>query len=124
MDGGVDYTKGADDQCGNIFDSQLPSDLLSSPILTHLGWCAHVELAFDANRAVFSPAPANESPLPAVPFTYNKDQYTELPGLLALHVNRGGYEGHCAHLALWAPTFLAFNGLPGLAEFTTPSSRP
>ncbi|KAH9937790.1 uncharacterized protein BXZ73DRAFT_100006 [Epithele typhae] len=95
----VDYMKGADDQCGNIFDPQLLSDLLSSPILTHLGWSVHVELAFDDKCAVFSPAPADESPLSAVPFTDNKDRYTELPGLLALHS-------------------------PRLAEFIAPSSEP
>ncbi|KAH9929121.1 uncharacterized protein BXZ73DRAFT_102269 [Epithele typhae] len=124
MDGGVDYTKGADDQCSNIFDPQLLSDLLSSPILTHLGWSVHVELAFDDKRPVFSPAPANESPLLAVPFTDNKDRYTELPGLLALHVNRGGYEGHCAHLARWGAHLPRLQQSPRLAEFIAPSSEP
>ncbi|KAH9936793.1 uncharacterized protein BXZ73DRAFT_100216 [Epithele typhae] len=120
----VDYMKGADDQCGNIFDPQLLSDLLSSPILTHLGWSVHVELAFDDNHAVFSSAPADESPLSAVPFTDNKLRYTELPELLALHVNRGGHEGHCAHLARWAPTFLAFNSLPASPSSSRPPASP
>ncbi|KAH9923952.1 uncharacterized protein BXZ73DRAFT_91362 [Epithele typhae] len=141
-DGWVDHMKGVDDQCvevmrstGNIFDWVMfgdrhalhglwAADLPSSPILTHFGWSALVELAFDANRAVFSPAPPGELPLSAVPFTNNKDRYTELPGLLVLHIRRGDYEGHCAHLARWSSTFLAFNGLPGLAEFTAPPGGP
>ena len=99
-------------------------DLAASPILTHFAWSALVELAFDTNRETIAPTTAYEPPLSTVPYTSNAERYSPLPGLLVLHVRRGDYEAHCAHLARWSSTWLAFNGLPQLEQFTPPPGGP
>ena len=99
-------------------------DFASSPIMTSFGWSALVELAFDNNRETISPTTTLEPPLSAQPFTTNRERYSELPGLLVLHIRRGDYEDHCKHLARWSSTFLAFNGLPQLEQFTPPPGGP
>ena len=99
-------------------------DFASSPVMTSFGWSALVELAFDNNRETISPTTTLEPPLSAQPFTTNRERYSELPGLLVLHIRRGDYEDHCKHLARWSSTFLAFNGLPQLEQFTPPPGGP
>ena len=100
------------------------SDFAASPIITHFGWSALVELAFDTNRETISPTTSYVPPLSTLPFTTNAERYTELPGLLVLHVRRGDYEAHCAHLARWSSTWLASNGHPALEQFTPPPGGP
>ncbi|KAI8999008.1 hypothetical protein BD414DRAFT_406900 [Trametes punicea] len=95
---------------------ELWPDFARSPIMTHFGWSALVELGFDNNREVFSPTATLEPPLTSVPFTTSAERYTELPGLLVLHLRRGDYERHCEHLANWSSTYLAYNALPALPD--------
>ncbi|KAI0695426.1 hypothetical protein C8T65DRAFT_584301 [Cerioporus squamosus] len=97
------------------------ADFAASPILTQFGWSPLVELAFDNNREVISPTTVFEPPLSTIPYTSNAERYTELKGLLVLHLRRGDYEGHCEHLAKWSSSFLAFNGLPQLEQFDPPA---
>ena len=70
---------------------------------------------------MISPTTVFEPPLSSLPYTSNAERYTELPGLLVLHLRRGDYEGHCEHLAKWSSSFLAFNGLPQLEQFDPPA---
>ncbi|OJT11139.1 hypothetical protein TRAPUB_12353 [Trametes pubescens] len=89
----------------------------TSPILTHFAHSALVELAFDTNREIFSPSSVLEPPLSAAPLALPAAQrYPALPGLLVLHIRRGDYAGHCAHLARWSSTYLAYNTLPELPD--------
>ncbi|KAI0637382.1 hypothetical protein C8Q77DRAFT_1249624 [Trametes polyzona] len=88
-----------------------------SPILTHFLHSALVELAFDTNREVFAPTTVLEPPLSSLPLSLSSAQrYTEIPGLLVLHIRRGDYEGHCEHLAKWSSSYLAYNTLPELPD--------
>ncbi|OSC97609.1 hypothetical protein PYCCODRAFT_1376756 [Trametes coccinea BRFM310] len=94
-------------------------ELRRSPVLTHFAYSPLVELAFDTNREVFSPTSVLEPPLTSVPFTPSTPtaaRYTEIPGLLVLHLRRGDYEGHCAHLARWSSSYMAYNALPELPD--------
>ncbi|KAI0831752.1 hypothetical protein BC628DRAFT_1349629 [Trametes gibbosa] len=92
-------------------------ELRKSPVLTHFAHSALVELAFDTNREVFAPTTILEPPLSAAPLALPAAaRYTQIPGLLVLHVRRGDYEGHCEHLARWSSTYLAYNTLPELPD--------
>ncbi|KAI0668526.1 hypothetical protein C8Q78DRAFT_1098866 [Trametes maxima] len=96
-------------------------DISRSPILTHFFWSPLVERAFDTNRAAISPSAASAPALSSLPLTTTSAQrYTEIPGLLVLHIRRGDYEAHCTHLAKWSSTFLAFNALPPLPDRFAP----
>ncbi|KAH9890666.1 hypothetical protein C8Q73DRAFT_747504 [Cubamyces lactineus] len=96
-------------------------DFARSPVLTHFAWSPLVELGFDNNREVFAPTSVLEPPLSAVPTSVlSAERYSMLPGLLVLHIRRGDYEGHCAHLARWSSSYLAYNALPGLPDRFTP----
>ncbi|KAI0373311.1 hypothetical protein BV20DRAFT_989987 [Pilatotrama ljubarskyi] len=101
--------------------TELWADFARSPVLTHFAYSPLVELAFDNNREVFSPTSVLEPPLSSIPFTSSPStsaaqRYTELPGLLVLHLRRGDYEAHCEHLAKWSSSYLAYNALPGLPD--------
>ena len=87
-----------------------------SPILTQFGWSPLIELAFDTNRETISPATSLEPPLYTLPFTSNRERYTPLPGLLALHIRRGDFETHCKLLAHHNSTFTAYNAFPDLPD--------
>lgn len=87
-----------------------------SPILTQFGWSPLIELAFDTNRETISPVTLFEPPLYTLPFTSNRERYTPLPGLLALHIRRGDFEEHCKLLARYGSTYTAYNAFPGLPD--------
>ncbi|CDO77786.1 hypothetical protein BN946_scf184609.g3 [Trametes cinnabarina] len=121
MKGWLDKLASVDDRTFGDKDGMrdLWPEFRHSPVLTHFAYSHLVELAFDTNREVFSPTAVLEPPLTSIPFTPSTrtaERYTELPGLLVLHVRRGDYEGHCAHLARWSSSYLAFNTLPELPD--------
>ncbi|KZT63933.1 hypothetical protein DAEQUDRAFT_815336 [Daedalea quercina L-15889] len=91
-------------------------DFSASPMITQFGWSSLIELAFDTNRETISPSTALEPPLYARPFTSNRDRYTPLPGLLALHIRRGDFEQHCKLLAHYSATFTGYNAFPELPD--------
>ncbi|KAI1788493.1 hypothetical protein LXA43DRAFT_974821 [Ganoderma leucocontextum] len=137
--GWVGKLASVDDQCVEVEHGQGPiynwitfgdkdamhdvwADFAASPIVTHLRWSPLVELAFDNNREVIAPTTVAQPPLSALPYdTPNAERYSAIPGLLVLHLRRGDYGGHCEHLAKWSSSFLAFNALPGLEDFTPPA---
>ncbi|CDO74834.1 hypothetical protein BN946_scf185022.g4 [Trametes cinnabarina] len=101
-------------------------ELAASPILTHFGWSPLVELAFDTNRDLFFPADAPGTYLTDRPFTTNADRYGMIPGLMAIHVRRGDFEGHCAHLATFSSQYNAFNSFTDMVTdaFVPPAPAP
>ena len=92
------------------------SEFSGSPIITQFGWSPLIELAFDTNREAISPATSLEPPLYTVPFTSNRERYTRLPGLLALHIRRGDFEAHCQLLAHHNSSFTAYNAFADLPD--------
>ncbi|KAI0829867.1 hypothetical protein BC628DRAFT_1359061 [Trametes gibbosa] len=96
-------------------------DLKRSPIITHFGWSPLVELAFDMNRDLLLPQTSDLPYLSSNSYTTNTDRYTEIPGLMVIHVRRGDYEMHCRTLALLSEDFVSVNAFPGLPDpFTVP----
>ncbi|KAL7284994.1 hypothetical protein ACG7TL_000083 [Trametes sanguinea] len=98
-------------------------ELSDSPILTHFGWSPLVELAFDNNRDLFFTSGSPWSYLTDRPFTTNADRYSAIPGLMAIHVRRGDFEGHCMHLASFSSQYNAFNSFPDMVDPFVPPPR-
>ncbi|KAI8981365.1 hypothetical protein BD414DRAFT_492453 [Trametes punicea] len=90
--------------------------LAVSPIITHFGWSELIESAFDTNQALFLSPSAPASNLTRLPFTTNRERYTLIPGLMAIHVRRGDYLKHCTDLTNQLEDFVSVNTLPGLPD--------
>ena len=99
-------------------------ELSASPILTHFGWSPLVELAFDTNRDMFLPSLSIEPYLTSLPYTTNADRYAVIPGLMALHLRRGDFAGHCEHLAGYPAEYNAFSSFPDLPDPFVPPRGP
>jgi hypothetical protein len=108
--------------------------LSESPILRLFGYSPLIHAAFHANFDLFSTLPVREpyfpcSPAPGystnnslqtVPPSRCSDLYQPIPGLLALHLRRGDFEGHCEHLAKWGAAWMGFNSFPSFPDQWTP----
>ncbi|KAI0640205.1 hypothetical protein C8Q77DRAFT_1046744 [Trametes polyzona] len=136
-DGWHDKLAGVRDACvqiaqqsGQIYDFGVFGDprgmldiwpeLSASPILTHFNWSPLVELAFDTNRAFFLPAASSEPYQSHMPHAANAQRYPRVPGLLAVHLRRGDFEGHCDWLGYLNADYAAFNSMPGLPDRFAP----
>ncbi|KAI0354759.1 hypothetical protein OH77DRAFT_1425875 [Trametes cingulata] len=86
--------------------------LKKSPILTEFRWSQLIEDAFLSNRHLFT----DVSWLSRL-FSYGSAYpYDMIPGLLAIHVRRGDFEGHCLHFAKWSSEYNGFNQFPELPD--------
>ncbi|KAJ7200654.1 hypothetical protein B0H12DRAFT_1289038 [Mycena haematopus] len=112
--------------------SLLPG-LNASPILGAFAWSPLVHSAVVRNFALLRPTdPAMLYP-PRRPFAHSAadtnsylfsssssaiipDAHRTLTGLVAVHLRRGDYQGHCTHLARWAPATWATNSTPAAKE--------
>ncbi|KAI0348320.1 hypothetical protein BDW22DRAFT_1404258 [Trametopsis cervina] len=137
LDTWVSFLNGIDDPCvevpgdsGNLFhpfsfgskEEMLPiwATLGQSPVITLYGWSRLAHSGLNNNRALFTstariPHRSNEVML------YDEDPYSQLDGLLAVHVRRGDFIDHCENLGHWGADFLAFNQFP---EFAHPWVKP
>ncbi|KAI0289291.1 hypothetical protein BC826DRAFT_1032735 [Russula brevipes] len=124
-----------DDRCieikefsGQLFDFWLfgnskrlldlwPS-LVTSPILTHFSWSPLIIAALQANARVIHPALSSVTAATLTP----SSNRNSLSGLLALHIRRGDYIDHCAHLTAFSAHFMGFNEFPGLPDSFSPPS--
>ncbi|KAH9854362.1 hypothetical protein C2E23DRAFT_818421 [Lenzites betulinus] len=98
-----------------IFGSQrvlgIWPSLKSSPILTEFRWSRLIERAYTLNEHLFTSVSwfsrlFNRSAYP----------YDKIPGLLAIHIRRGDFEGHCLHFAKWSSQYNGFNQYPELPD--------
>ncbi|TDL18005.1 hypothetical protein BD410DRAFT_512341 [Rickenella mellea] len=87
--------------------------LSKSPILTQWRWSPLVETALHANNDLVMPAKSllRRAPDIVTDGEYS-DMYAPIPGLLAMHVRRGDYIGHCDHLAKWGSHWQGWNTFP------------
>ena len=83
--------------------------LLNSPIIKLFGWSPLIEDAFKFNQHLFALTRKLPPPTPDL-------QYPPIPGLLALHVRRGDFEGHCPTLRYWKARFSGLNIQPGTID--------
>ncbi|KAG9309932.1 hypothetical protein JVU11DRAFT_6199 [Chiua virens] len=93
--------------------------LRQSPVVTHWEWSSIVRSAYKRNRQLFG----SVSPWLFGLF-FDSEVEAELApisGLLALHVRRGDFEGHCVGLGDWSADWQAFNSFP---EFRDKFERP
>ena len=83
--------------------------LFNNPIIKLFGWSSLVEDAFKTNQHLFALSPMLPSPTPQL-------RYPPIPGLLALHVRRGDFEGHCPKLRRSKVGFTGLNTQPGTID--------
>ncbi|KAI6008585.1 hypothetical protein EDC04DRAFT_2581965 [Pisolithus marmoratus] len=138
----VDTINAIDDPCvmldptGNqVFDNwvfgkkhrMLPfwPTISRSPVLASWDWSTLVLAAYKRNRHLFERFPHPSSRF--VPILDNlglsgSDAPTsDIKGLMAIHVRRGDFEGHCRHLAEWDADWHAWNSFP---EFIDKLEKP
>ncbi|TRM65456.1 hypothetical protein BD626DRAFT_488840 [Schizophyllum amplum] len=89
-------------------------ELSVSPAVKHFGMSPLILAAFNANKAHFAPkASYLDALIPTLPFSGLFDDSSapasQLDGLMALHIRRGDFEGHCDHLARWGSVYNGFN---------------
>lgn len=94
------------------------SYLSRSPLVTHWDWSPLVHDAFSRNRHLLEPKQTFWRWL--LNFRRKSTSHA-VPGLLAIHVRRGDFQEHCAHLAKWSANWNAFNSFP---EFRDNFDRP
>ncbi|OJT08242.1 hypothetical protein TRAPUB_852 [Trametes pubescens] len=111
-----------------VFDEHLFADarrlldvwpqFSQSPIVQNFSWSTLVELAFDTNRHIISPSLSPLAPpLSAAPLADGLARYTLTPWLLALHIRRGDFGGHCFDvLARRTIGYTGFNSFPALPD--------
>ncbi|KAI5118047.1 hypothetical protein M0805_005895 [Coniferiporia weirii] len=78
--------------------------LRESPVLTEFNWSPLVLAALRTNAAGVAPV-LGEDPPP-----------NNVPDLMAVHIRRGDYDAHCAHLANWSSPYMGWNQIPGVAD--------
>jgi hypothetical protein len=90
--------------------------LSKSPVMTQFAWSPLVAEAYKKNEHLlgvsfwpFFPP----SGYPALPAT---DQFAPITGLLALHIRRGDFVGHCSHFAKYSSNWNGFNSFPSFPD--------
>ncbi|TDL26368.1 hypothetical protein BD410DRAFT_836268 [Rickenella mellea] len=90
-----------------------------SPIVTHFAWSRLATSAMEANLAFIKPIETFFDRLVSMfnSFMWGEKQgiYSQINGLLVLHVRRGDYAEHCVNLANWGALWMGWNTFP---EFT------
>ena len=103
-----------------IFGSERVLDIfpgfVKSPIMAGFRWSPPIESAFENNRPLISPLTFFDKHLSNLPFFRPTIRYPMISGLLVLHIRRGDFSEHCAHLARWSSTFNGFNSFPELPD--------
>lgn len=106
--------------------------LSKSPILTDFSWYPLIYQAYAENAHLFTPTSSSfgflssfirpsgqqQTPTPlhdVHPVVKSKEMDT-IPGLLALHIRRGDFAGHCSHLANWSSNWNGFNQFSALPD--------
>ncbi|EJF67393.1 hypothetical protein DICSQDRAFT_46241 [Dichomitus squalens LYAD-421 SS1] len=90
--------------------------LKHSPVITEFRWSQLIEDGFTRNRHLFMHTNWLRD-LISPPAAY---PYDVIPGLLALHIRRGDFEGHCLHFARWSSQWNGFNQFPELPDHFEP----
>ncbi|KZT33630.1 hypothetical protein SISSUDRAFT_992852 [Sistotremastrum suecicum HHB10207 ss-3] len=79
--------------------------LQSSPIMSLFSWSPLVRYTVSRNIHNIIPSPSIEASSSSV-----------IPGLVAAHIRRGDYKGHCPRLANWGATYMGFNQFDSLPD--------
>lgn len=138
----VDVISAIDDPCvmldpteNQVFDNwvfgkkrrMLPfwPTISRSPVLTSWDWSALVHAAYKRNRHLFKRFPHPSSRLVTLldnlGLSGSDTPSSVIEGLMAIHVRRGDFEGHCRNLAKWDADWHAWNSFP---EFIDKFEKP
>lgn len=138
----VDVISAIDDPCvmldpteNQVFDNwvfgkkrrMLPfwPTISRSPVLTSWDWSALVHAAYKRNRHLFKRFPHPSSRfvtlLDNLGLSGSDTPSSVIEGLMAIHVRRGDFEGHCRNLAKWDADWHAWNSFP---EFIDKFEKP
>ncbi|EJD55675.1 hypothetical protein AURDEDRAFT_179385 [Auricularia subglabra TFB-10046 SS5] len=107
---------------GSARPTALWPTLPKSPILTHHAWSHHVYNAVSRNLPTLTGTKMthlNEKHADAASLPPLR-AYKELPNLIALHIRRGDFEGHCWVLAHFAAPYASWSNLPQLPDRYVP----
>lgn len=98
---------------GNAHLLTIYPSLSKSPVMTAFKWSPLVLSAVHnkTGGALISPE-FMSSPLPNV-----------VDDLMAVHVRRGDYDGHCKYLEKWSVPYMGWNQMPGLADAFVPPTH-
>ncbi|KIY70834.1 hypothetical protein CYLTODRAFT_419368 [Cylindrobasidium torrendii FP15055 ss-10] len=77
--------------------------MAATPILKDFKWAPLVQDAVDRNMAGI-----------------NRPASSQIPGLLAVHLRRGDYFGHCKYLTKWSVRYQGMNRFPGIPDHFDP----
>ncbi|KAK7462364.1 hypothetical protein VKT23_007965 [Stygiomarasmius scandens] len=91
----------------SAFDS-----LRTSPILKDFSWSPLVLSAIPRNFAVLHP--------PDLKDLYDQSQNSTIKGLVAIHLRRGDFFGHCLYLLKWRVLYMGMNTYSGIPDFFDP----
>nr|A0A3B1EFP7.1 RecName: Full=Strobilurin A biosynthesis cluster protein l1 [Strobilurus tenacellus]ATV82109.1 hypothetical protein [Strobilurus tenacellus] len=80
--------------------------LASTPILRDFKWSSLVQSAVDRNMEEIEKSADAAADV--------------IPGLVAVHLRRGDYDGHCRYLAKWAIPYQGMNRFPGIVDTLDP----
>ncbi|KAG6853547.1 hypothetical protein C0991_003338 [Blastosporella zonata] len=84
----------------------LWSGLSKSPIYSAFKWSSLVWSSLERNIGVIYPNTIQTS----------LDETTPLRGLVAIHLRRGDFQGHCKFLLRWRADFMGFNRFPEMVD--------
>ncbi|KAK7466092.1 hypothetical protein VKT23_004817 [Stygiomarasmius scandens] len=117
-----------DDPCVVIDDSKVVFDidffgssrhiipafesLRTSPILRDFSWSPLVLSAISRNFAVLNP--------PNLKDLFDQSQSSTIKGLVAIHLRRGDFDGHCLFLLKWRVLYMGLNMYPGIPDSFDP----
>ncbi|KAG2346858.1 hypothetical protein BDR05DRAFT_877897 [Suillus weaverae] len=106
--------------------------LSKSPILTDFSWSPLILQTYAENAHLFAPTSSSFRFLPSfmhlssqppTPTTLHdvhpivkSKEIEPVTGLLALHIRRGDFAGHCSHLANWSSDWNGFNKFSALPD--------
>lgn len=86
--------------------------LSRSPVITRFGWSSLAHSSAKTNHAVLGSPSLSQ---------LKGDPYSQIDGLLVIHIRRGDFLQHCENLGHWGAAFLAFNQFP---DFLDPWDSP
>lgn len=88
--------------------------LSQSPIIKHFGWSSLIYATYEANRHFFE----HKSPKTTLEYTgeITSFPFPPIDGLLALHIRRGDFAGHCDELGKWSSDWNGFNQFDELPD--------
>ncbi|RDB27167.1 hypothetical protein Hypma_004583 [Hypsizygus marmoreus] len=131
LDWWIERLEGIRDRCVEIDSEKIIFDFLlfgdtrvlslwqglsDSPILKEFRWSSLVQSAIHHSLPIIDPA--------SFRVALHADPSSTLSGLVAVHLRRGDFKGHCQYLIRYNALYMGFNRFPEMLDkFTIPNER-